>query len=105
MDKNRRSFLKNLSSRTATLAAAAGTSSLAYVNSCAEDLAALKKEMNQKFAKTTTDLGNQINSLSNRLDGAALTLSYQQVQLYFIFLLLVISLMIDAGMTGVWLLT
>ena len=47
----------------------------------------------------------QVQSLHNRLDGAALAMSYQQMQLYFIFLLLVLGFAIDAAMTTMWILT
>lgn len=73
MDNKSRDFFSNFGMKTATVAVGAAA-----------------------------EVKEQIHSLHNRQDGAVLTLSYQQIQLYFIFLLLVISLAIDAGMTAIW---
>ena len=101
---NRRHFFKDFGAKAATVAASTASSGVVYANSFGEEFKLLAQEFNQKLAKSASDLGGQVSQLSNRLDGAALTLTYQQMQLYLIFLLLVISFAIDAGMTGVWLL-
>jgi hypothetical protein len=59
-------------------------------------------ETNGKLGAVKSEVKEQVHALNNRLDGTVLKLSYQQVQLYFIFLLLILSFGIDAGMTAAW---
>ena len=60
--------------------------------------------MNGKLGAMSAEVRGQVQSLHNRLDGAALAMSYQQMQLCFIFLLLVLGFAVDAGMTTMWIL-
>jgi hypothetical protein len=53
----------------------------------------------------SAEVKEQVQSLHNRMDGAAMTLTCQQIQLHLIFLLLVLSFAIDAGISTIWLLT
>jgi hypothetical protein len=55
--------------------------------------------------QVSAEMKEHLKALHNRLDGAALAMSYQQAQLCFIFLLLVLGFAIDAGMTTMWILT
>ena len=104
MDKNRRDFFRNLVSKSAVLAAGAVAPAIVYMDTFKIEIDALSRELNQKLAKSTDDLKAQIRSLNNRLDSAALTMTYQQAQICFIFLLLLISFAIDAGITAAWVL-
>ena len=65
---------------------------------------ALSRKLNQKLSKSADDLKSQIESLNNRLDRAAIAMTYQQDQIAFIFLLLLVSFVIDTGMTATWIL-
>ena len=100
MDKNRRHFFKNIGKKTAGIAAAATAPALIQLNSLADDLKVLSVDINSKLSKASAEFKGQVQSLNNRLDGAALTMSFQQLQITFIFLLLLISFAIDAGMTA-----
>ena len=104
MDKKRRDFFSNLGRKTAAVAAGAATPALVHLNSLSHELRAMSKELNGKLGSASAEVKEQIQSLHNRLDGAALTMSYQQMQVCFIFLLLIMSFAIDAGMTVVWIL-
>ena len=105
LDKKRREFFSSVGKRTAAVAAGVTTPALVHLNSLSSDLKALSKELNGKLGLLSADVKEQLQGLHNRLDGATLTMSYQQMQLYFIFLLLVLSFAIDAGMTTMWILT
>ena len=104
MDKNRRHFFKDIGNKTVGLAAGAAAPALVHLNSLNDELKALSKDLNAKLGKVSVEVKGQVQALHNRLDGAALTLSYQQMQLTLIFLLLILSFAIDAGMTSIWLL-
>jgi len=99
MDKNRRDFFRNLGSKSAVLAAGTVVPAIVYMDTFKIEIDPLSRELNQKLAKSTDGLKAQIRSLNNRLDRAALTMTYQQAQICFIFLLLLVSFAIDAGMT------
>ena len=99
MDNNRREFFRNLGSKSAVLAAGAVAPAMVYMDSLKAEIRGISRELNQKLAKSTDELKSQIQSLNGRLDRAALTMTYQQAQICFIFLLLLVSFAIDAGMT------
>ena len=105
MDMRRRDFFSNIGRKTAAVAAGAAAPALVHLNSLSDELRALSKELNGKLGVMSAEVKEQVQSLHNRLDGAALAMSYQQIQLYFIFLLLVLGFAIDAGMTTMWILT
>jgi hypothetical protein len=71
------------------------------LNSFADELKALSLELNKKLAQSKAEQSTQ--ALNNRLDGATITMTYQQIQIYFLFLLLILNSAIDAGMTAMWL--
>ena len=99
MDHKRRDFFRNLGSKSAGLAVGAVAPTMLYVGSLKKEMASMSQEFNQKLVKTTGELISQIQSLNGRLDRAVLAMTYQQAQIYFIFLLLLVSFVIDAGMT------
>ncbi len=105
MDMNRRDFFNSMGRKTAAVATGAAAPALVHLNSLSDELRALSKELNGKLGVMSAEVKEQAQSLHNRLDGAALAMSYQQMQLYFIFLLLVLGFAIDAGMTTMWILT
>ena len=105
MDMKRRDFFSNMGKKTATIAAGAAAPALLHLNSLSDEMKALSKDLNGKLGAISAEVREQVQSLHNRLDGAALAMSYQQMQLYFIFLLLVLGFAIDAGMTTMWILT
>jgi len=104
MDMNRRAFFSNMARKTASVAASASVPALMHINSLSDKMKILSKDLNGKLGSVSAEMKEQVQSLHNRLDGAALTMSYQQMQLYFIFLLLILSFAIDAGITTIWLL-
>ena len=104
MDNKRRDFFRNVGSKSIGLAAGAVAPTMLYTDSLKAEIKAISQELNQKLAKSTDELISQIQSFNHRLDRAALTLTYQQAQIYFIFLLLLVSFAIDGGMTVTWML-
>ena len=102
MDTNRRHFFKDLTTKSAGIAAGAAAPALVHLNTLGDDLKALRKDLSIKLLKTSAEVKGQIQTIHKRLDGAAIKQTYQQMQLYFIFLLLALSFAIDAGMTAVW---
>ena len=104
MDQKRRDFFRSLGSKSAGLAAGAVAPTVLYASYLKNDMEALSRKLNQKLSKSADELKSHIESLNNRLDRAALTMTYQQVQIAFIFLLLLVSFVIDAGMTATWIL-
>ena len=104
MDQKRRNFFRSLGSKSAGLAAGAVAPAMVYMDSFKIEIEAFSRELNHKLVKSTDELKAQIQSLNSRLDRAALTMTYQQAQICFIFLLLVVSFIIDAGITATWVL-
>ena len=102
MDIKRRDFFGNMGKTASVVVAGVVAPTLLHLNSVNDEFKTFCMDMNGKLGSVTDEVKEQLNSLSNRLDGTALKLSYHQVQLYFIFLLLVLSFGIDAGMTAVW---
>jgi len=102
MDIKRRDFFGNMGKKASVVAAGVAAPTLIHLNSLSDEFKAFSMDMNGKLGSVTAEVKEQLHSLSNRLDGTALKLSYHQVQLYFIFMLLVLSFGIDAGMTAVW---
>ena len=66
------------------------------LNSLSDDLIVLSNGLNGKLKQMSAEVKEQIQSVHNRLDSTAITMSYQQMQLYFIFQQLVLSFAIDA---------
>ena len=89
----------------AAAAAAVAAPALVNLNSLSDEFKAFSMEMNGKLGLVAAEVKQQLHGLNNRLDSTALKLYYQQVQLYFIFLLLALSFGIDAGMTAAWVIT
>jgi len=104
MDHKRREFFRNLGSKSVGLAAGAVAPAIVYMESFKIQIDALGQELNQKLSRSTDELISQIQSLNSRMDRTAITMTYQQAQICFIFLLLLISFAIDAGMTATWIL-
>ena len=104
MDEKRREFFRKLGSKSAILAAGAAAPAMVYMDSFKIGIDGLSRELNHKLAKSTDELKAQIQSLNSRLGRTVLTMTYQQAQICFIFLLLLVSFVIDAGMTATWML-
>jgi len=102
MDIKRRDFFSNMGRKASVVAAGVAAPGLIHLNSLSDEFKAFSMDMNGKLGLVTAEVKGQLHSLNSRLDGTALKLSYQQVQLYFIFLLLVLSFGIDAGLTAAW---
>ena len=105
MDGERRDFFKNLGSKSAGIAACAVAPTMVQLSSLSDEIRKLGSQLNEKLNRSTAELTDQLAILNNRLDTAVRTMTYQQMQLYFIFLLLLISFAIDAGMTAAWVVT
>ena len=104
MDQKRRDFFRNLGSKSAGLAAGAVAPTVLYASYLKNDMEALSRKLSQRLSKSADELKAQIQRLNSRLDKAALTMTYQQAQICFIFVLLLVSFAIDAGMTATWIL-
>ena len=66
-----------------------------------EMFSVFKKQMDTASNMVT----NQFSQLSQRVDAASLKLAHQQIQLYIIFMLLVVSFVIDGGISMLFLTT
>lgn len=102
MDSKRRDFFRNLGSKSAGIAACAVAPTMVQLASLSDEIKKLGSQFNQKLNQSAAEMTEQFALLNDRFDKAVLTMSYQQMQLYFIFLLLVISFAIDGGMTLIW---
>ena len=102
MDIKRRDFFSEMGKKASVVAVGVVAPTLMHLNALNDEFKAFSEEMNGKLGSVTAEVKEQLHSLNNRLDGTALKLSYQQLQLYLIFMLLVLSFCIDAGMTAVW---
>ncbi|MBT3952084.1 MAG: hypothetical protein HOF36_13560 [Candidatus Marinimicrobia bacterium] len=58
--------------------------------------------LNEQVTSAVSEVGEQVSGLSNRIDTSALMLSYQQIQINIIFMLLILSFAIDGGMSFFW---
>jgi hypothetical protein len=105
MDINRRNFFSKVGKKASLAAAAVAAPALVNLNSLSDEFKVFSMEMNGKLGLVAAEVKQQLHGLNNRLDSTVLKLYYQQVQLYFIFLLLALSFGIDAGMTAAWVIT
>tara|TARA_R110002074_G_scaffold388518_1_gene571236 strand:- start:374 stop:649 length:276 start_codon:yes stop_codon:yes gene_type:complete len=80
---NRRDFFNSMGRKTAPVATGATAPALVYLNSLSDEMKALSKDLNGKLGAISAEIKEPVQSLHNRLDGAALAISYQQIQLYF----------------------
>ena len=114
MNQTRREFFRNLSTKTAGVAASMAAPAMLHAEALTEQIHATAKdlndkinesaaELNERLKETTSEIEDQVRGLGNRIDTSALLLSYQQAQIHLIFLLLVISFAIDGGMAFFWL--
>jgi hypothetical protein len=99
MDSKRRDFIRGLGNKTAGIAACTVAPTMAHLSSLSEEIKGLGGQFNKKLSQSAAEFNEQLGLLNQRLDRAVVTMTYQQMQLYFIFLLLVISFAIDGGMT------
>ena len=104
MDESRRNFFSNMGRQAVAAAAGVAAPAMLHLNALSDELQALGSQLNGKMDMLSAEVKEQVLTLHNRLDAAALTMSYQQVQLYIIFMLLVLSFAIDGGMTTAWVL-
>ena len=102
MDNKRRDFFRGIGNKTAGIAASAVAPTMVQLSSLSEEIRKLGSQFNQKLSLSTAEMTEQLALLNDRFDKAVLTMTYQQMQLYFIFMLLVISFAIDGGMTLLW---
>jgi tRNA(His) 5'-end guanylyltransferase len=72
---NRRALFSNAGINTTAVKTGANDPALAYLYSLSDDLKALSKDFNGKFETTK----EQLQSLHNRLGGAALTMTHQRM--------------------------
>ncbi len=102
MDGKRRDFFRDLGSKTAGIAACTVAPTMVQLSSLSDEIKKLGSQFNQKLSQSANEFTEQLGRVNYRLDKANLTLTYQQMQLYFIFLLLLISFAIDGGLTLLW---
>ena len=102
MDSKRRDFFRGLGSKTVGIAACAVAPTMIQLSSLSDQIRGLGSEFNQKLSQSTAEFAEQLGRVNYRLDKTTLALTYQQMQLYFIFMLLVLSFAIDGGMTLLW---
>ena len=102
MDSKRRDFFRDIGSKTAGIAACAVAPTMVQLSSLSDEIKKLGSEFNQKLNQSAVEFAEQLGRIDYRLDKAALTMTYQQMQLHLIFLLLLISFAIDGGFTLFW---
>ena len=98
MTKDRREFFRSIARKSAGLAACAAPSIMTSIDFYRE-IKALGANLNKKLIENTSRINERMNKLSGQLDTVMLRLEYQQFQLIFIFLLLVVSFAMDFGLT------
>ena len=99
MDQSRRDFFRNLGVKSAGITA----STITYTQ-FREEIDKVASNLNKRIIETTSEMNDQVRSVTDRMDASALMMSYQQAQINLIFLLLILSFAIDGGMTLFWLL-
>ena len=102
MDSKRRDFFRGLGSKTAGIAACAVAPTMVQLSSLSDEIRKLGSQFNRKLSQSTAEIAEQLGRVNYRLDKAALTMTYQQMQLHLIFLLLLVSFAIDGGFTLLW---
>lgn len=99
MDNNRRNFFRKITENAAFAAVSVTAPALAYAGDFSAEMKKLSDNLNQKLSSRTEALGQRISDLGNRVDAASINQAYLQAQLHLIFLLLVISFLIDGGLS------
>ena len=110
VNQDRRDFFRNIGTKTAGIAVSVATPAIVHTAAFSEQIGSATTELNHKLSEATTKLnqqvtslasevGDQVSGLRNKIDTSALMLSYQQIQLNIIFMLLLISFAIDGGTT------
>ena len=113
MNQDRRDFFRNIGTKTAGIAVSIATPAIAHTAALSEQIGNATTELNHKLSEATSrlnkqvtsavsEIGEQVSGLSNRIDTSALMLSYQQIQINIIFMLLILSFAIDGGMSFFW---
>lgn len=113
MNQDRRDFFRNLGAKSAGIAASIAAPAALHAEALSQQIRESSKELyaklsetagelSERVSETTAEVNEQIRGVTSRIDTFALLLSYQQVQIHLIFLLLVISFAIDGGMTFFW---
>jgi hypothetical protein len=113
MNRDRRDFFRNIGAKTvgiaASVAAPAALQTEALSKQFREASAALSEkitstssELSQRLSEAAAETTEQIRGLTDRIDTSALAMSYQQVQINIIFMLLILSFAIDGGMAFFW---
>lgn len=113
MNQDRRDFFRTLGTKTAGAVASVATPAAIHAeslsqqiretsSSLSEKLSNTTKELNERLSNAATETQEQVRGLTDRIDTSALMLSYQQVQINIIFMLLLISFAIDGGMGFFW---
>lgn len=103
MNHRRREFLKNLGTKGTSAVAAVATPAAVYAKDFSHDIKALSDNLNAKITQKTAVLGEQIGKVGQRVESIDMRMSYQQFQLHLIFLLLLVSFLIDGGFSAIWL--
>ena len=103
MDQSRRDFFRNLGVKSAGITASIITPTITYTQ-FREEIDKVASNLNKRIIETTSEMNDQVRSVTDRMDASALMLSFQQAQINLIFLLLILSFAIDGGMTLFWLL-
>lgn len=113
MNQNRRDFFRTIGTKTAGIAASVAAPAALHAESLSkhlretstafsDKLSSTTRELNERLSEATTETTEQVRELTNRIDTSALVMSYQQVQINLIFMLLLISFAIDGGMGFFW---
>ena len=94
---NRRDFLNNFRNKATQTAAVLASPAIIHATNYSNTLKQITDGFSHNLESTKVSIEKNYSRLNNRIDAAALSTAYQQVQLYFIFLLLVISFALDGG--------
>ncbi|KHF25003.1 hypothetical protein [Solemya velum gill symbiont] len=103
MNNRRREFLKNLGTKSASVAVAVATPTAAYAKDFSSEVKVLSDKLKSEMTQKTAILGEQVSRIGQRVETIDMRMSYQQFQLHLIFLLLLISFLIDGGFSVIWL--
>ncbi|MBT3966076.1 MAG: hypothetical protein HOF48_00820 [Gammaproteobacteria bacterium] len=113
MNQDRRDFFRNIGTKTAGAVASVAAPAAIHAESLSNQIREASSSLTEKLTNTATELNEQLSNaatetqkqvrgLTNRIDTSALMLSYQQVQINIIFMLLILSFAIDGGMSFFW---
>ena len=96
---DRRNFFKAVGAGAVNAATTASASFVSLNESFKPELDAIYSDLKKQLGQTSKKVAGQLSVIGQRVDAASMQLAHQQMQLYIIFMLLVVSFVIDGGMS------